>query len=84
LRIGWSTEQDKTIPPDPDLLTLDPRLLLLQPLIEPITHCLIPEFRILRFQDPVPFIREVEHFRRDASPLQCREELQSLLSGDHF
>src|SRR5581483_4693012 len=38
---------------------------LLHPLIHPVVHRLVPELRILRLQDPVAFIREIEHFRRD-------------------
>src|ERR1700730_12659553 len=53
--------------------------LLLQPLIEPVPHGLVPQLRILRLQHPVPFVREVEHLRRDVAALQRREKLEALV-----
>lgn len=51
---------------------------LFQVLRQPSQECLIPEFAILRFQDPVPFIGEYYEFRWNSLTLQRREEFQVL------
>ena len=34
---------------------------LLQPLVHPAIHGLVPQTAVLRLQHPVPFIREIQH-----------------------
>src|SRR5207248_5873571 len=38
------------------------------PLIHPIIYGLVPKLGILRLQDPMAFVREIEHLRRHAQP----------------
>src|SRR5687768_7493127 len=61
----------------PDARRLTPDALF-QPAIEPIPNGREPQLRVLRLQDPVTFVREVEQLRRDAAALEGGEELQSF------
>src|ERR1700736_761474 len=44
--------------------------------VHPAIHGLVPELAILRFQHPVSFVGEVEHFGRYLQPLQSSEKLE--------
>src|SRR2546423_4858737 len=50
----------------------------LQMLIEPLEHVRVPELGVLRFENPVPLVREIDQLRLDAPSLKCREELQAF------
>src|SRR5271167_960395 len=50
----------------------------LRPLIHPRVNRLVPQASVLRLQYPVPFVREVQHFRRNLEPLQRGEQLEAL------
>jgi len=55
--------------------------LLLHVVIEPSQHRLVPELAVLRLQTPVPFVGEIKQLGFDATPLQCREQLEGLAFG---
>src|SRR5882757_88353 len=46
--------------------------------VHPPIHSLVPVFAVLRFQYPVSFVREVQHFGRYLLALQGGKELESL------
>src|ERR1017187_9449846 len=48
-------------------------LLFLNPGIHPVDECLVPEYAVLRLQNPVAFIGEVQQFRRHFLQLQGGE-----------
>ena len=52
--------------------------ILLAPLIYPIVHCLVPKLRVLRFEHPMAFVREIQHLGRHLKPLQRGEELKAF------
>ena len=54
------------------------RELFLRPLVDPVIHCLVPKLCILRLLNPVAFVGEIEHLRRDIHPLQCGEQLKTF------
>ena len=62
----------------PLLFYIGLRLLLIEPLIHPVDPGAIEEDTILRLQDPVALVGEVEHTRGDASQLSCVEGLHTL------
>ena len=51
---------------------------LLAPLIHPIVHRFVPQPRILRLEDPMTFVGEIQELRRNLQSLQRREELKSF------
>ena len=51
---------------------------VLRPLIDPVVDRLVPELRVLGLEHKVAFVREVEHFRRDAKALQRGKELKAF------
>lgn len=57
-------------------------LLLIEPLIHPVDPSAIEEDAILRLQDPVALVGEVEHTRGDASQLSSIEGLHTLRVED--
>src|SRR5205807_3180127 len=53
----------------------------LQILLEPTEHGLVPQLRVLRLQDPMAFVREVEELGVNIHALERREELQAFGDG---
>ena len=51
---------------------------LLAPLIHPIIYRFVPQPRILRLENPMTFVGEIQELRRNLQSLQGREELKSF------
>src|SRR5438445_2244594 len=49
---------------------------------QPGENLFVPMGAIGRLQDPVAFVGEIDHLRRDPEPLQGGEELQALGHGN--
>src|ERR1019366_6594667 len=54
-------------------------LLFFNPGIHPVDECLVPEYAVLRLQNPVAFIGEEQQFRWHFLQLQGGEQLQCLV-----
>ena len=62
--------------------SLAEKLLRLQIFAEPIDYLPVPEFRILRLQNPATFVGKINEFRRNVLTLQRPVKLQTLADGN--
>ena len=51
---------------------------LLEPLVQPTDHRLVPENAVVRLEDPVIFIRKIKQFARNAEPLEGVKRAEAL------
>src|SRR5262245_53124699 len=57
-------------------------LSFLQPLVEPTEDGLVPQPRVLGFENPMALVGVVEELARDAAALERGEQLHALSDGD--